>query len=328
MILRPAQKIEVVESNRQCKAGSIGYFICQDIISRYNAWQMVSVFTRYGKKGKRRISVLEFSTQMFDSSQFKGSDRKILDTVQFVEGLLPRPDNSTRKLRRRFGLPDPHGIGESMIIPTDMGCKNLLDLDTWDFLGYLAALSIYLNRLHHSKSSHQLATMPLLMQLAEFVEYKDLRFMSPDYMGYYIIKGLDYDAQNKDKSFEDSYLNTFNDHAKRKECLDKIIMAMVGLKDRDADHKSYILQVYRDIEIHINDVLSYYRKKKNDLKSVEKGEEEFRNGAFESAPVRPVSPRQQAALNKLSLKEKEMRTSYKQFSRDNGHRTYYSRRGE
>jgi len=287
MILRPAQKIEVVQSNRQCKASSIGYFVCQDDIARYNAWQMVSVFTRHGKKGKRRINMLEFSIPMFDHDQFKGSDKKILDTVQFVEGLLPRPGASTRKSSRELGLSDPNGVGESIIKPINMGCKNLLDLDTWDFLGYLTALSLYLNRLHYNKLSYQLISMPLLRKLGEFVEHKDIRRINPEFMGYYVIYGLDVDVQNKYKLFENSYLGLFDNQVIRKECIDKIIMAILTMKDRDADHKNYVLQVYSNVETVINEVLTYYRKNKNDLKSVQKAEEEYKNDVNRLPPVSP-----------------------------------------
>jgi hypothetical protein len=303
MILRPAQKIEVVESNRQCKAGSIGYFICQDsVVSGYNVWRMAAVFTRYGKKGKRRIGVLEFPIHMLSSDQLKESDKKIVDIVKFVEGLDPRSNFNKHKSRREKerGLLDQHGIDESKIIPIDIECKNLLDLDTWDFLGYLTALSIYLNRLCHNKLSSQLVSTPLLMRLCEFVEHKDLRLMPPDYVGYYIIMGLEYDAQNKNKSFEDIYLNLFNNHAMRKECLDKIIMGLVMAKDRDTDYKTYILQVYKDMEATIAEILLFYRENKRELKFVQKGEEEYKNSA--NGPI-PVSPKHQAALSKQPAKE-------------------------
>ena len=311
MILRPTQKIEVVKSNRQCKAGSVGYFVCQDSILNYNAWQMVSVFTRYGKKGKRRISVLGFSTRMFTSDQLKESDREILDTVQVVEGLLPRP-NPNKRRAHRFEPIDTQEIGASTIIPTDIECKNLLDLDTWDFLGYFTALSLYLNRLRHGKISHQLVSMPLLLGAADFIEHKDPRLMSPEYMGHCVIRGLEYDVENKNKSFEDSYLSLFNNQAIRKECLDKIIMSMVIVKDRDANYKSHAVRVYKDIEIHINDVLSYYRKKKNDLKSVQEGEEEYKDNPSGSLPV---SPRQQEALKsgKKVFTKKKMGYQYKRY---------------
>ncbi len=295
MILRPAQKIEVVESNQQCKAGSIGYFICQDSVSKYNAWQMVSVFTRYGKKGKRRMSVLEFSIHMIDNDQLKGSDRKIIDTVQFVEGLSPRIKSDGRKSRRRFRPINTQKIGESIIKPIDLGCKNLLDLETWDFLGYITALSIYLNRLQHNKLSYQLVSMPLLIGWSEFLEHKDVRLISPDYMGYYIIQGLEYDVRNKDKSFEDLYLGIFNDCAERKECLDKIIMTMLMVKDRDVDYKSHVSQTYSNVEDRINEVLSFYRRKKNDLKYVQKQEEEYKNNSGD-CPT-PVNPKQQKDVN-------------------------------
>ncbi len=297
MILRLAQKIEVVQSNRQCKAGSIGYFICQDSVSKYNAWQMAAVFIRYGKKGKRRINILEFSTLMFDHSQFKESDKKILDTIQFVEGLFPRPSNSIHKLRKRFGDPAINDLGNSIIKPIDIECKNLLDLDTWDFLGYLTALSIYLYRLYYNKLSYQLIAMPLLPRLSEFMEHKDLRHIQPEFMGYYIIFGLDADIQNKNKSFEDSYLSLFDNQAIRKECLDSLIMAMIKVKDRDVDYKIYILQVYRNIEMYINDALTYYRKKNKELKSVQKSEIEYKNDINIS---KPISPRQHEILKKFS----------------------------
>ena len=315
MILRPTQKIEVVESNRQCKTGSIGYFVCQDSMLNYNAWQMVSIFTRYGKKGKRRISLLGFSTRMFTSDQLKESDRKILDTVQAVEGLLPRL-NSNKRRAHRFESIDTQEIGASTIIPTDIECKNLLDLDTWDFLGYFTALSLYLNRLRHGKLSYQLASVPLLLGLNEFIEHKDPRLMSPEYMGYYVIRGLEIDVETKSKLFETSYLSLFDNQAMRKECLDKIIMSMVIVKDRDAHYKSQVARVYKDIEIRINGVLSYYRKKKNDLKYVQKGEEEYKDNPSGSLPV---SPRQQEALNKLASTKKKG-TSYQS--------KYYPRREE
>ena len=79
-------------------------------------------------------------------------------------------------------------------------------------------------------------------------------------------------------------------------------MAIIKVKDRDVDYKTYILQVYRNIEIYINDALTYYRKKNKELKSVQKSEIEYKN---DINILEPISTKQHEILKKYSSTKKD-----------------------
>lgn len=125
--VKPLQKVEVIESTKQCKPGSIGYIACLKPSKKFGMWQASVVFTRFGKGGMNRLSQMGVSCEPIDVSQFKTQK-----TTHAVEEYL--------KAKR-------HVKPQVLFKYLPMDSKNLLEMDTWDFMGYVSALSILIDKL-------------------------------------------------------------------------------------------------------------------------------------------------------------------------------------
>jgi len=127
------QKIEITESTKQTKPGSIGYIISMSETGPYNILKINAIFTRFGKGGKNRFSVSMTTTPLMDIdflATSKGSRKDIEMLVN--QHLMPRNINGrNRALSSKIKI-----IHEES--------KNLIDLNTWDFMAYISAISLFI----------------------------------------------------------------------------------------------------------------------------------------------------------------------------------------
>jgi len=129
--IKPLQKIEVVESDKICKPGSIGYIAAIDVGVRFNTNRLSIVFTRFGKGGKNRLSNISLVQNILD--------------VSFIEdeGL----QNSLKVCIQGYGP-----VRKASIVKPIPHSKNLLTMDTWDFMGYISAFSILLDKMKYRRN--------------------------------------------------------------------------------------------------------------------------------------------------------------------------------
>lgn len=130
MILNACQKIEVVESTKQTKAGSIGYIIYANDLGPFNLVQYDILFTKFGKKGQARFSLVKLVTNMID-----------------IDSCKPESSRNKLKILLKEYL---HGLrtckADSKLQKMCHGSKNVMELETWDFMAYISSLSLFLCR--------------------------------------------------------------------------------------------------------------------------------------------------------------------------------------
>jgi len=135
-LLKLFQKIEVIESTKQTKPGSIGYISYIGDIGAGNAARIKAVFTRFGKSGKKRFSTAQIKTPLIDIDrlQISGANKKkTIEDLRYRELRHFRPPGSRIKV-----------IQESS--------KDLTNIDTWDFMAYISAISLFLSIYSHYNS--------------------------------------------------------------------------------------------------------------------------------------------------------------------------------
>ncbi|GAG15334.1 unnamed protein product [marine sediment metagenome] len=131
-LLKLFQKIEVIESTKQAKPGSVGYITSLDELGGYNTLLVQALFTRFGKNGKKRFSISELKVPLIDVSclSVPKDSKRALETL-INRHLMPRDIN--------------HNLYDSKIKIITEKSKNLMELDTWDFIAYISAISMFMS---------------------------------------------------------------------------------------------------------------------------------------------------------------------------------------
>lgn len=287
MILKPLQRIQVIDSSKMCKGGSLGYFIAQGPVGRYNAWNMSILFTRFGKAGKPRLYPLPVNTRMINYDTLTKADKIIVNTVKFYDGLEPRPHINK----------DGHqesNIGTTLLKPISMEHKNLLDFPDNEFTAYVIALSIFIRKLTSRTSITGLHRAPVL----GFVEFANNGFnfasINSEYIGYYILHGLRFRddekkigiANGKGRLFAESYAERIGNRAGRKELLSKLHMSLAMSKNMFMRYNKLTSGCFSNTEDKINDILRHYKRNKKELAFVKKDESFRAEGIVKAAPIR------------------------------------------
>ena len=130
--LKSFQKIEIIESTRQTKPGSTGYIISLSDFGTYNMLSIKALFTKFGKSGKNRFSVCQVKIPLID-----------INCVQILKGSkedLERLINSHLMPRKPTGKELDSII---KVVPEES--KNLMELDTWNFMAYISAISMFIS---------------------------------------------------------------------------------------------------------------------------------------------------------------------------------------
>jgi len=138
LLIQPLQKIEVIDSSKQCKAGSVGYLAYTLGINGHNLVEQDIVFTKFGKGGKPRVSLVKLRTPFIDieSLNFPQEHRKSIEKI-VQDYLMPRYGNESGRDRGRRSI-DSH----IKIIPIET--KNLTEFKIWEFTAYISALSMFI----------------------------------------------------------------------------------------------------------------------------------------------------------------------------------------
>jgi len=141
LLIQPLQKIEVIDSGKQCKAGSTGYLAYGRGINGHNLVEQDIVFMKFGKSGKPRISLVKLRTPFIDieSLSFSEDHRKSVEKI-IQDYQAPHYGNEDGGYRgyRKGGSIDSH----IKTIPIEI--KNLTKFEIWEFAAYISALSIFI----------------------------------------------------------------------------------------------------------------------------------------------------------------------------------------
>ena len=112
---------------REGSSGFVAEILCG---GSYNRLVYYIILTRVGKGGKPRMEAVDFTGEFIDTSELP-EDKKALMTSDYA---------------KEFGLYDKRvhldGVLETLPLP-----KNLLELETRDFIAYTTAFSLFLNKM-------------------------------------------------------------------------------------------------------------------------------------------------------------------------------------
>jgi len=272
MILKPLQKIRIIDSNKACKADSLGYFVAQEAMGRYNSWNMSILFTRFGKAGKPRIYPLSVNSFMTNYNALDKTSKTILDIIKFYEDLEPRHNNNG-------GIE----VGATLLEPITMEHKNLLDLSDNEFTAYVVALSLFIRKL----TSHAPVTSLHRIPALTFVDFANggfnLAAVDSEYVGYYILYGLRLKGDERKlgineghgKLFGASYAERIGNRAGRKELLAKLHMSLAIAKDAFTDYNRRVFGCFNLLDTKISKLLEYYRHSSKELAYIKKDEARY-----------------------------------------------------
>lgn len=268
MIFNPLQKVEVVESNKKCRAGSTGYFICQDSIDDYNGWQVGVVFTRFGAKGKPRVEMMVFEMKMFEYDTFRKSDQNILNIVKEAEWIEPTNLAQVGYGRGRGGLIKTGGVRLKALEPET---KDLLSVSNMDFLAYISALSLHVYRLKYSTA------VSILMHAItpnSFKRFADNGYhfgeIDPELIGCYMLEGIRQGIKNKSESYMDNLLVYVGNPEVRVLLLERLLRPFCMMSSTISRRKEVTESRYHAMRARIDDIILYYRASRKRLKDVEK----------------------------------------------------------
>lgn len=268
MIFNPLQKIEVVESNKKCRAGSTGYFICQDSVDGYNGWHTGVMFTRFGAKGKPRVEMVVFEMKMFEYDTFRKSDQNILNIVKEAEWIEPTNLSQAGHGRGRGDLIRTGGVRLKAVKPET---KDLLSVSNMEFLAYISALSLYVYRLKYGVAASNLvnAISPL-----SFNRFADAGYhfdeAEPELIGCYILEGLRQEIKDESDSYMGSLLAYVNNPEVRMLLLEQLLKPFCMMNDTIRQRKEITESRYHTMKVRIDEIILYYRASRKRLKDVEK----------------------------------------------------------
>ena len=130
-MLKLFQKIEVTESTKQTKPGSIGYISSISERGPYNSAAIRTMFTRFGKSGRNRFSLVQINVPLVNMNELHISE----NNKNKLEELYAREMQPRRPRIKTY---------DSKMEIISEKSKDLTSIDTWDFMAYISAISIFL----------------------------------------------------------------------------------------------------------------------------------------------------------------------------------------
>lgn len=243
-IIDPAGKIEVIESTKQCKPGSIGYLTFQTPVEPYNIWNTHIIFTKFGKKGKDRIEVAELDTEMVDidkMTEISAEGRELVKTAAAKVGFLPRSANYIMGAKIERAL---------------MGSKNVINLELYDFLGYISSLSMFTNYIMHGYQRYN----------REFYARRDLNRIpisdiEPEMLGHYICWVVG-GKKNEGTVIREVYLDYFRNSHNRTNWMHKLYRSLSLLQRGVHRYSEIVKAAHSNMQRRITEAAAYCKRQK------------------------------------------------------------------
>lgn len=284
MILKPLQRVRVINSTKKCKAGSVGYFVAQEATNAYNGWNMCVVFTKFGKKGKPRITPLIVNPYMVDYNDMRNMDKHIMRVV----GVQERID--TRIYRDRSGK-IRNVIGNAKLEKIRPESKDLLDFSANEFTAYIIAMSMLIFKLLHRSFMGSFVHTYKFQPRVKLMDIHNIHDIDPKLIGYVILRGIKRDEQRRRQAkkqgyeyvdeFDELYKQQIDTNAKKRSLINSLRISMSLLKDRLRAYDLHTTTKFSELCNRIEKTRTYYRDNPLLLKEVEMGakkDKHFRKG--------------------------------------------------
>lgn len=207
MIIKPLTKIMVESSPLKCTPGSLGYTIYQSQYGAYNIWTAVVLFFRIGQKGKDRLEPMILRDDMVDykSLRLPAKSVEMLEKLELAENFHPYVTSSNDKGRRSKYV---HYADHTKYSVLKQEYKDTLNMPTWEFITYIAAMSALIYVIVNGCGPDQLCNTRGSLNSSSFDPFPE---QIPDaHLVYvFLMYGLKLDKRAKNKFFETRYRNFF-----------------------------------------------------------------------------------------------------------------------
>ena len=244
-IIRPTERIEVIESKKQCKTGSTGYLAYQQPLDIYNICRSLIVFTKFGNKGKNRIEVIPLTTELVDINTMKLTTKAMATLKESIpiSGIMPK-------------YPDKYYTINSSIKKVPMLSKSIIDLDIWDFFGYICSLSLFIKSLSTDGTKLPLPGRDGLS--TEEVLDIDIAAIPQIALANFIYLALNcaklseagINGERSERLFS-LYMDHFNDPHNRTVCMDKMYLLLSTFREGVLKYSNWIIKSHRDMNSRI-----------------------------------------------------------------------------
>lgn len=257
-IIRPTEKIEVIESKKQCKTGSTGYLAYQQPLDIYNMCRSLIVFTKFGDKGKSRIEIMDTTTEMVDIASMKL-------TTKARETLKERITKSSIMPKH----PDKYYTINSSMKKIPMLSKSIVNLDIWDFFGYICSLSLFVKYLSNNGAKISLPGKDGL-SIGD-VSHTDIVDVAPINLVNFIYLALNSKIPGLDaEGIYALYMEHFNNTHNRIVRLDDMYLLLSTLRESVLRYSNYIIESHRQMNSRIKLLISN-KKGNSPLKIIQSG---------------------------------------------------------
>jgi len=243
-IIRPTEKIEVIESKKQCKAGSTGYLAYQQPLDIYNMCKSLIVFTKFGDKGKNRIEVMNTVTEMVDIASMKLTTKARETLKERITGSSIMPKH-----------PDKYYTINLSMKKTPMLSKNIINLDIWDFFGYICSLSLFVKYLSTNNARLSLPGKDGLSIMD--VSQTHIVDVPPTDLANFIYLALSSRGPNLDgEGVSSLYMDHFNSTHNRVARLNDMYLLLSTLRGSVLRYSNYIIASHRDMNSRIKSAIA------------------------------------------------------------------------
>lgn len=271
-MIKPSQRIQIIESNKKCKPGSIGYFIKGAPVYGYNGWEAAAVFTRFGKKGKPRVDLVEFAMPVVDYNELDEESRGIVNIIKYAEQLEPRI--SISDVGRKYKRYTPE-TGGTKLKAINHEAKNLLEMDPLEFLAYVAATSITLYSSRISRDSLDIHK-PYGVNISRFVnDGFPIGDVPSDVLGFYIVEGWKLDQKTKTDLCSNFFITYFSSSATRIPLCERMAKKSAILAPVMSQCEKRNERYHVELTDKISKLVMYYRKNKKELAQIAKIESDI-----------------------------------------------------
>jgi hypothetical protein len=244
----PLQKIEIIESTKVYKPGSIGYVCWVGNLGTSLIQSIRVIFMRYGKKGKLRATETDVLYSCLDLSNW---DKE-----------------RTNILRKQIYYPSQRIV---VISPAVQETKDLRELSEIEFLCYISAFSSYIDHLQGVHIYRKLAPRYDLASLYDHIRH--LPNFTECALHTFITKASDIPeklVENPEAHPFFQFQRFFKSRENRQFCMEKLYKSLAALKNAVNQYHKDQDAIRNNVKYHIEKLLNAYGENKKEESAAEK----------------------------------------------------------
>jgi len=274
MLCNPLQRMRITASSRIFKPGSVGYVVWQTQLGDYNLWDTLMMMTRFGKNGKPRIELVKFVVPMVYYETLSAKSREIMEIIKYVHGFEPWPESV------RIVPKGPFSHRQEKMEPLDTRLepmrpesKDSLKYTTWEFLGYVAAMSELIRITQESLKAGAITLQTPTQKVLE-IGVDDLNEVRTSKLSLFIRSALKYGRKKEMKNYYDYVLKNSEDMGVRRQIMYNLTKSLSILAKLLAFHNDRRLAIQTEMRERITQTIKEVKKRPDYLKRAKEQSDE------------------------------------------------------